>query len=312
MSDFLHGALDAAKADVASRRAGKSTQRVPEKKHLSQSQKRKDMTWLSNPGAKDRAKADTVSSSGLSDYDLERSRKALEKKQRKYNEMFNKGTDMALTGQAADDMLVDFDRKWAEGHRREGDIEQDFLPNDEEDDDNSMIEIQDEFGRARYIRKCDALVHERPIVENQQPEGLIRGPHLQHFNPDVAKKDAIWLEENESKEVHYNPDFEVRQRGTGYINLGRGTARKERMSSLNDLRQKTEATRSDTNVRPQMNTASVDSETKEPRLVADPANNEPEHIHPSRKHHLEAVEKAFASRDEKRYKVGADFLDNLF
>lgn len=292
MSDFLAGALSAAITDLEAKRSTGESHGSAKRIKVGRVEK-KDKAWLTNRGAKNRALKDIPSTSGLSEFDLERSRKALERKEREYKRMYSKGTDMALTGDAADNLLVNFDRKWAEGHRQ-GSSDEDE-PNDEED---PFIEIQDEFGRTRQVRKSEALRHERPVIENERPATLIHGPHLQRFNPDAAKKDAIWAEEKAGQEVHYDPTFDLRQRGTGYINLGRGDERTERLNNLEGSRRETLKNRRE----------DVAAE-REVRDTTEPQDFR-EFVHPSRKHHIGAD--AISSIDEKRAKAGADFLDTIF
>lgn len=313
MNDFLTGALSAAKADLTSKRASGTAYGRPNKDLLTQ----KKSKWASNRGSKERAKDEGKhSGSGLSAYDLERSRKALERKEREYNRMFNKGTDMALTGDAADNLLIDFDRKWAEGHRQdesssEGAGGVDDRASDDEED--PFIEVQDEFGRTRRIRKSEALMHERPVLVNARPENLIYGPHLQRFDPDEQKKDAIWAEEEASKEVHYNPDFEVRQKGAGYINLGRGKEREARMTELSKARTETIEVRKTHGLGDTSPPTPILQETVPPgdaRAVED-------YVHPSRKRHVSLAEPKIseevedAARDRKRTRAGEAFLDTL-
>ncbi|CCG84093.1 protein of unknown function [Taphrina deformans PYCC 5710] len=308
MSDFLAGALSAAKADLATKRAAGTSFGTSKKVDKTTKGQPK---WMTNKGAKERAKTDGKKTDfDLSDYDLARSRKALERKQREYRRMFNKGTDMALTGDAADNLLIDFDRKWAEGHRQEASSDDDrqLLSDDEED---PMMEIQDEFGRARRIRKSEVLIHEKPVVQNAKPQGLIYGPHLQRFNPDAQKKDAIWEEEKASREVHYDPAFEVRQRGAGYINLGRGEERRERMEDLESTRDATVKTREGHGL--------VEPEAPLPMIIPEKRLQEAEgsdYVHPSRKHQLPTpdwndVVQSEVDRNAKRTKVGEAFLDSL-
>lgn len=294
MSNFLTDALRAAKQDLETRksagRVAKGTKRV-----RAGGIEKKDSKWLSNRGKDSRSQKDNEAGTGLSDYDLERSRNALEIKAREYKRMFNKGTDMVLTGDAADNLMVDFDRKWAEGHRQDDSDEREDV--DEEED--PMIEIQDEFGRARQIRKSDALRHERPVVENERPKNLIYGRHLQGFKPDASKKDAIWAEEKAGREVHYDPNFELRQRGTGYIDLGRGDDRKARMINLKRSREDTLHTRGES--------------LEVPIIKQNPTTHEPQgdapFIHPSRSNQVK--KRPISSQDEQRAKIGADFLDSL-
>lgn len=309
MSDFLAGALSAAKADFESKRSRASSQRADK---LSSGERKTDSgrkqksKWLSNPGAEKRARLESTSSSGLSEIDLQRSRKALERKEREYKRMFNKGTDMALTGDAAENLMVDFDRKWAEGHRQELSSEDEQNPLDEDED--PMIDIQDEFGRTRKIRKSEALLHEKPVVENERPQSLIYGHHIQRFNPDAEKKNAIWAEEEASREIHYDPNFDLRQRGTGYINLGSGQDRKLRMDNLKDIRRETVDVR-------QNDDQPVSQEVADPVPAAPIITLDTKasgYIHPSRKHqlHLEDDDDE-AAKNAKRSQAGAAFLDNL-
>lgn len=313
MSDFLAGALSQARADLTSKRSsgtlygGKTKPEGPAKKKSK---------WLTTAPKAQRAKSEVQKDSlGLSDYDIERSRKALERKEKEYRKMFNRGTDMGLSGDAADNLLIDFDRKWAEGHRQEDSSDDASMPSDDEND--PLIEVEDEFGRLKRVRKSQALRHERPNISNPRPANLIYGRHLQTFNPDARKKDEIWAEEEASKEVHYDPNFEIRQRGTGYINLGRGQDRQDRMNDLSDSRDKTVNARQAqglTDPEPPPLTT-IRDETK-------PSGQAPD-VHPSRKSLVptnnpdslhedpDSLHESEAARNEQRIQAGQAFLDTI-
>ncbi|BFZ53285.1 hypothetical protein PYCC9005_000308 [Savitreella phatthalungensis] len=154
--------------------------------------KRKD-TWNANLRRSD---SDVKSSTGLASkwaISAEEDaliRKSLQRKARLYNNMHKHGSDMMLTAQQANMLLVDFDRKFADGH---------FDPHEKASDDelgvkeDPFIEVIDEFGRSRTIRTSHRMHYARPEedLELPQPEQVIRGDHMQRFKPDLAKKDLI-------------------------------------------------------------------------------------------------------------------------
>lgn len=318
MSDFLASALIQAKAELSTKRsAGSALYGTKVKGRGSAAPARKKPKWHGDASlltsTRRQGGKHVVDSSGLSDYDLERSRKALERKEKQYRKMYRRGTDMALEGDAAENLLIDFDRKYAEGHRMQDSSSEDDdarLPEDDEDD--PVIEVEDEFGRARKIRKSETLRHERPVGgegPTARPAQLIYGRHLQHFDPDAQRKDEIWAEEEASREVHYDPKFDIRHRGAGYINLGRGQERHGRLTDLSRAHEETLQTRQGHRARDSSDrvTGSSTEGGQDPQ--------EADGIHPARKAQVSNTQKSTAAdvaTDAARIKTGEAFLDSIF
>lgn len=160
-------------------------------------------------------------------------------------------------------LLVDFDRKWAE------DIEagrtSDTTESENEDEaDNEMVTYEDEFGRERHgtraeasreLRRMNAQNHAaeelasfsaRPVA----PSRIIRGDIVQSaaFNPDAK---VLELMENIARkrdrsmtppeEVHYDASKEVRSKGVGFYSFSKDAeGRKREMNELKKQREETE------------------------------------------------------------------------
>lgn len=246
---FLDDALSAAKADLTAKRASGKLHGQAAKPKSIRSKHLADRELLSK-WKRQRHKYNEAQSATLrlNEYDLERSSKALEEKTKRYNQMYKSGSDMTLNDEDKDTLLVNFDQKWAEGHRQDSDEE---------------------------VEEPEA-----PESEDDIPGIIIRGPHLQSFVPDAAKKDEIWAEDaRQAGPVHYDPSFELRDRGSGYINLGRGQDRDKRIDELLETRAETTTIR-------QKRGFDVDEDVRPNRTA------EEEHA--------------------KRVAVGGAFLDSLF
>lgn len=160
------------------------------------------------------------------------------------------------------DALVDFDRKWAEE-------EEDEVEKEVEDDTESLIEYEDEFGRTRKGTRAEAeraarmrageLVEEDGLyiparrARPARPEKLIYGETIQTqaFNPDeevAAKMSYLASRRDRSvtppEETHYNADSEVRTRGTGFYAFSQDAKEREhQMAELLNARKETERER---------------------------------------------------------------------
>lgn len=168
--------------------------------------------------------------------------------------------------------LVDFDRKWAEeeaARMERGD------PSEEEDEEEQeadadavdLIEYEDEFGRTRTGTRAEAaraarlkqqqdneargIPHDRS--RPARPENLIHGATIQTqaFNPDAAIAEKMsYLASRRDRsptppeETHYDPESEVRSRGTGFYAFSRDKEQREReMEELMQARKETERER---------------------------------------------------------------------
>lgn len=177
--------------------------------------------------------------------------------------------------------LVDFDRKWAEEEaaRRERGSDSEIEEEDEDEerdsdaDPNDLVEYEDEFGRTRTGTRAEAARAARlkQQQENEargiphdrsrppRPENLIHGPTIQTeaFRPSetvAAQMSYLASRRDRSptppEETHYDPDSEVRNRGTGFYAFSRDKEQRQReMEELMSARKETEREREARRVR---------------------------------------------------------------
>ena len=200
---------------------------------------------------------------------LQRSKRKLEEKARIYASM-KRGDYVPPTGsttaQVRDaNLLVDFDRKWAETGQSSG-----FISSDEESDSaegNELVEYEDEFGRQRQgtraeanreLRRRAAQAHAAETLEELSarpapPPQLIRGDVIQSaaFNPDAqiaAQMEELARRRDRSltppPASHYDANSEIRSKGVGFYAFSREEGeRKRELEELERQRQETERKR---------------------------------------------------------------------
>jgi len=224
-----------------------------------------------NKGVSERAKRDASGDGGgaghevevvrggtqLSERDLQRSRKSLLAKSKRYRQLQRGGAEAA-------DALVDFDRKWGEeGSASSSDAEDDN--GDDGDGDGEMVEYEDEFGRTRRGTKGEA---ERELRKREMasaataavsegvrpppPEDVICGNIIQTnafrtpLFGTVPTSEELFAaraerEEADALETHYDASKEVRTKGVGFHHFSTGAeARKAEMEGLANERRQTE------------------------------------------------------------------------
>lgn len=167
----------------------------------------------------------------------------------------------------AEKHMVDFDRKWAEKQEKASDGGKSGESDDDDDDEEEedFVEYTDEFGRSRRGTRGDAVREERRrragheldsdrfTARPAQPSNLILGDTVQAaaFNPDepialqmealAAKRDR---ELTPPPETHYDANWEVRNRGTGFFQFSKEEeGRRAEMESLERERGETERIR---------------------------------------------------------------------
>lgn len=174
----------------------------------------------------------------------------------------------SMTAQVRDaNLLVDFDRKWAETGQESG-----FISSDEESDcadDKELVEYEDEFGRQRQGTRAEARREERRRAAQAHaaetledlsarpapPPQLIRGDVIQSaaFNPDAqiaAQMEELARRRDRSltppPASHYDANSEIRSKGVGFYAFSReeGERRRE-MEALERQRQETERKRAE-------------------------------------------------------------------
>lgn len=195
----------------------------------------------------------------------ERSKRKMEEKARLYAAM--KRGDVEDVDER---YTVDFDRKWAEGHDKGKEEEEDLSDNDEDDhdadpEDSEIIEYTDEFGRSRTGTRAEAnrikriqsskaeLESDRFTTRPAAPTNVIYGDTIQHgaFNPDAPIADH--MEELAAKrdrsltpppEQHFDSRAEIRNHGTGFFQFSADKEeRKRQMEGLEREREETERVR---------------------------------------------------------------------
>lgn len=182
-------------------------------------------------------------------------------------------------------LLVDFDRKWAE------DIEagrtSDTSESENEDEaDSEMVTYEDEFGRERHGTRAEAdrelrrrnaqkyaaeelaSFSARPVA----PSRIIRGDIVQSaaFNPDAKRTELM---ENIARkrdrsmtppeEAHYDASKEVRSKGVGFYAFSKDAeGRRREMNELKKERDETEREKKDREVRERKREEEVQNEIK--------------------------------------------------
>ena len=154
--------------------------------------------------------------------------------------------------------LVDFDRKWAAAEEQSQEEEEE--EGDDNDNDNaSIISYEDEMGRTRHGTRAEAAQAQSQFQTQYgpgserwrpaRPDNLIHGATVQSqaFNPDAniatqmsylaARRDRS---PTPPENAHYDPDGEVRNRGTGFYAFSRDEGvRKQQMEELMGVRDET-------------------------------------------------------------------------
>lgn len=233
------------------------------------------------------AQSHSTSSTAVDPATLHRSKRKLEEKARLYASM-KRGDYVPPQNSAAaekrdSNLLVDFDRKWAE------DIEAgrtSDTSSDEDDAGKDMVTYEDEFGRqrqgtqaeaSRELRRRNAQAYAedelarlsaRPVA----PEHLIRGDIVQAaaFNPDVniaAQMEDIARKRDRSmtppEEVHYDASKEIRSKGVGFYSFSKDAeGRKKEMDDLIREREQTEKGRNERAERLKKRKAEVEKRRK--------------------------------------------------
>lgn len=191
---------------------------------------------------------------------LARARRRMEDKARKYAAM-KRGDYVAGENEAAP--LIDFDRKWAE--TEEGKKDYSSSSDDEDGDGDEMVDYEDEFGRLRRGTKAEkermerqarrgllgAEELERMSARPSAPANLIHGDAVQTmaFNPeDADKMEELARKRDRSatppEQRHYDADWEIRTKGTGFYKFSKDEAAREReMRELAEERGRTEGER---------------------------------------------------------------------
>ncbi|KAI9318816.1 hypothetical protein BX666DRAFT_2026237 [Dichotomocladium elegans] len=202
---------------------------------------KKPTIWArQNKGVSSRSQRDQVQHiEEVESQSLERSRAALERKAKIYDQMRKRVRHGSDDDDDDDDILIDFDRKYWEERKRE---EKESDPKrrkdskeeekEEDEDDDPWVEYEDEFGRTRTVRQSQLPRERSP---SPAPTNESRSPSPQPRDTELADRASI---------RHYDSTREVRTRGVGFYQFALDDEeRAEQMERLEALRQETEAAR---------------------------------------------------------------------
>lgn len=131
-----------------------------------------------------------------------------------------------------------------------------------EDEGEPMVEVEDEFGRTRLVPQSETYLYKKlsgnggHYWEDDQhddrdalvarPKRIIRGDVIQKetfkFDEEKAEKLRNMVLSDEGQTSHYDPDWEIRTKGTGFYKFETvdEKMRKQQMDSIHELRRETE------------------------------------------------------------------------
>ncbi|PNY24282.1 Uncharacterized protein TCAP_05781 [Tolypocladium capitatum] len=200
-----------------------------------------------------------VKGTGEETQELARARRKMEDKARRYAAM-KRGDYVPKENEA--ELLVDFDRKWAENAQGKEDYS---TSSSDEDEDKEVIEWDDEFGRRRRGTRAEKEKMERRVrrgllgaeelermsARPSAPSNLIYGDTIQAtaFNPEDAEMmDELARKRDRSatppEMKHYDADKEIRSKGVGFYKFSKDEeTRAQEMQSLKEERAQTEQER---------------------------------------------------------------------
>ncbi|KAI9266889.1 hypothetical protein BDA99DRAFT_506897 [Phascolomyces articulosus] len=203
---------------------------------------KKPTIWArQNKGVNSRAQRDQVQHlEEVEGHSLARSREALERKAKIYEEM---RTRVRREDESEDeDTLIDFDRKYWEEHELQNrkqenanDKKRSQKSTDSEDDeDDPWVEYEDEFGRSRTVRRSQ-LPSRSPSPASSSSS---RSP-----SPERIPREPVELADRAGIR-HYDATRENRTRGVGFYQFETDEEKRaEQMERLNQLREETETAR---------------------------------------------------------------------
>ncbi|MCJ1427449.1 hypothetical protein MMC29_005352 [Sticta canariensis] len=234
----------------------------------------------------------STSTSVIDPATLHRSKQKLEQKARLYASMkrgdYVPKPNSASTEKRDSNLLVDFDRKWAEDvdAGRTSDTSSSSDDDDGDDSRRELVTYEDEFGRqrqgtkaeaSREIRRRNAQAYAteelaRLSARPAAPERLIYGDVVQAaaFNPDektVEQMENIARKRDRSatppEEVHYDASKEIRTKGVGFYSFSKDAeGRKREMDELEREREETEKNRREREERVQKRKEKIEKRKK--------------------------------------------------
>ncbi|KAJ3999469.1 hypothetical protein F5050DRAFT_1737916 [Lentinula boryana] len=218
------------------------------------SEKKLSKWSISNKGVQARAARDVRELESVSQPTLENARISLERKSKKYTQLIQ-GKTAGLNEKQMEALLVDFDAKGIDSNwESDSDDVDESLTVPTRDEDDPMVEYIDEYGRTRMARKSEvprqAKLDEE--IEEDDDEGVIRNPrvlqnHFPTFHLDEDRRTQIvneYAEENNPLDKHYDPNFEIRDRGAASYSFSLDEqTRQARLDDLKATHLETNATR---------------------------------------------------------------------
>ncbi|RPA74021.1 hypothetical protein BJ508DRAFT_418809 [Ascobolus immersus RN42] len=224
-----------------------------------------------------RKEKDELGNLKLTEEEYQRSRKAMEEKAKRYDQLKRKRQrriGLGYDDDEDDDMLIDFGRKAEEADdigmggstsrtTRDDDSDSSFENSDDDDpfkgrEGEELIEYIDEFGRSRMVPKSWAEKQERLLRMEEEmsalpsrPENLIYGPTVQTEAIQVAEFPTFNSSNYERKKPnHYDATAEVRTKGVGFFAFSHDeNIRKKEMEELMREREVTERKRAEAEAR---------------------------------------------------------------
>ncbi|KAK1524248.1 uncharacterized protein CCOS01_09335 [Colletotrichum costaricense] len=222
---------------------------------------------------------------------LASARRKMEEKARLYAAM-KRGDYVPKENEAAP--LIDFDRKWAESEDKKNGRREDASSSgsddnesdgDGNDEDNTIIEYEDEFGRLRRGTKADkerlerqrrrgllgAEELERMSARPAAPAKLLYGDAIQTmaFNPEDPEKMAELAKKRDRSATppearHYDADSEIRTKGTGFYKFSKDEeTRQKEFQGLEEERVRTEAARKEREEKKEARRKEIEQRRKE-------------------------------------------------
>lgn len=244
---------------------------------------------ISEDGKPSIVQSHSTHSAAVDSATLNRSKRKLEEKARIYASMkrgeYVPPANSARAEKRDSNLLVDFDRKWAEDIEA-GRTSDTSESGNEDEADSEMVTYEDEFGRERHGTRAEAdrelrrrnaqkyaaeelaSFSARPVA----PSRIIRGDIVQSaaFNPDakiselmenIARKRDRSMTPPE--EVHYDASKEVRSKGVGFYAFSKDAeGRRREMNELKKERDETEREKKDREVRERKREEEVQNEIK--------------------------------------------------
>lgn len=181
-----------------------------------------------------------------------RTAESIEAKLKRKAEIYDKlqrGKTGGLSSAQLDNLLVDFDSKDDEKSSSEESASDDDT---NAGPDDPLVEIMDEFGRTRQVRRSEVpREYQSKPEQSSETEGdhtVLRGRHINHFpvyEPSAERVAKIMEQaKDDPLDKHYDATNENRAKGAAFYQFsGDEETRRQQMSDLLDMREETSQAR---------------------------------------------------------------------